>query len=110
MGLTVVACRKEEDPIPNPYDNPLNDPPPSGGGPDPFDPSSIQGLHQNIFSTKCASAGCHDGNFEPDFRSVESSYIRWCITEIRKREILWDLLTGLSRAIPLTHFCMNASR
>ena len=22
----------------------------------------------------CANSGCHDGNFEPDFRTVESSY------------------------------------
>lgn len=40
----------------------------------PVDPNSIQGLHKNIFKPTCANSGCHDGNFEPDFRSVESSY------------------------------------
>jgi hypothetical protein len=38
------------------------------------DPATIQGLHQRIFSVKCANPGCHDGTFEPDFRTVQSSY------------------------------------
>ncbi|MDA9774092.1 hypothetical protein N9B82_03970 [Saprospiraceae bacterium] len=38
------------------------------------DPNSIAGLYQNIFRPTCANVGCHDGNFEPDFRSIESSY------------------------------------
>ena len=36
--------------------------------------STFVGLHKHIFATKCALYGCHDGNFEPDFRTVESSY------------------------------------
>lgn len=40
----------------------------------PIDPNTIEGLHKNIFKPTCANSGCHDGNFEPDFRSVESSY------------------------------------
>jgi hypothetical protein len=40
----------------------------------PIDPNTIQGLHKNIFKPTCSNSGCHDGNFEPDFRSVESSY------------------------------------
>ena len=39
-----------------------------------IDPNTIQGLHKNIFKPTCANSGCHDGNFEPDFRSIESSY------------------------------------
>lgn len=35
---------------------------------------SIAGLHYHIFSKTCANSGCHDGNFEPDFRTIESSY------------------------------------
>jgi hypothetical protein len=31
-------------------------------------------LHAGLFKPTCANSGCHDGNFEPDFRTVESSY------------------------------------
>jgi hypothetical protein len=66
-----IACSKEELPE-NPYDrvdystsgNPLAEP----------DPNSIAGLHKNILFPKCANPGCHDGTFEPDFRTIESSY------------------------------------
>jgi hypothetical protein len=40
----------------------------------PPDPLSITGLHKNILSVKCNNPGCHDGTFEPDFRTVQSSY------------------------------------
>ena len=39
-----------------------------------LDPTSFDGLHANIFSKTCARSGCHDGTFEPDFRTIESSY------------------------------------
>ena len=38
------------------------------------DPTSFSALHNNIFSPTCANSGCHDGAFEPDFRTIESSY------------------------------------
>lgn len=40
----------------------------------PIDPNTIQGIYANVFSPVCANSGCHDGTFEPDFRSIESSY------------------------------------
>ncbi len=40
----------------------------------PLDSSSLPGLQQYVFSTKCAVSGCHDGSFEPDFRSLYSTY------------------------------------
>lgn len=39
-----------------------------------LDSSSMEGLHQNIFSLKCANPTCHDGSFEPDFRTAMSAY------------------------------------
>jgi len=36
--------------------------------------SHIVSLHQKVFSPTCANSGCHDGTFEPDFRTVESTY------------------------------------
>jgi hypothetical protein len=38
------------------------------------DPNTIQGIHRFIFAPTCANSGCHDGTFEPDFRTIESSY------------------------------------
>ena len=38
------------------------------------DPTSFSALHNNIFVPTCANSGCHDGTFEPDFRTIESSY------------------------------------
>ena len=71
--ITLVACKKSSK-SGNPYDNWDN----TNKGPvisdKPIDPNSIEGLHKNIFKPTCSNSGCHDGNFEPDFRSVESSY------------------------------------
>lgn len=39
-----------------------------------YDPYSIFSIHKDILKPTCANSGCHDGNFEPDFRTVESSY------------------------------------
>jgi len=68
----ISSCKKEEKE--NPYDL-IPDPTQNQVNPEPEpDPNSIQGLHRNIFAPTCANSGCHDGNFEPDFRTIESSY------------------------------------
>lgn len=38
------------------------------------DPNSLAGIHKNILQPRCAVPGCHDGNFEPDFRTPQSAY------------------------------------
>lgn len=69
------ACTKEK----------INETPEETTKPKPFtgtplptdtsiDPNSILGIHKNIISLKCNNPGCHDGTFEPDFRTVQSSY------------------------------------
>lgn len=65
----LVSCKEEEDPFPiytysNPIDTLFEAP----------DPNTIVGLHYNIFSKTCANVGCHDGTFNPDFRTISSSY------------------------------------
>ena len=42
--------------------------------PTEIDPASFLGIHQFILKTSCAEPGCHDGSFEPDFRTVQSAY------------------------------------
>lgn len=39
-----------------------------------LDPNSLLCIQKNIFQLKCANPGCHDGHFEPDFRTAQSSY------------------------------------
>jgi hypothetical protein len=70
--LMAFGCGKETPPPPNPFDaitDTLIDMPDL-----PPDSNRITGIHSFIFSQKCAVPGCHDGNFEPDFRTVQSSW------------------------------------
>lgn len=66
-----AGCTTDAD---NPFDNPDNLPPEDTTAFGDIDPKSFVGLHQNIFKPTCANSGCHDGTFEPDFRTIESSY------------------------------------
>lgn len=63
----------ELDPLPfNPYDTiTYND---SIIPPIPIDSNTFLGIHQYILAVKCAQPACHDGSFEPDYRTVFSSY------------------------------------
>lgn len=74
LPFLVVAllsqCSVEEDPTQNPFVD-GND---GSSTTDTVDPASLVGLHKYIFSVKCANPTCHDGSFEPDFRTVESTY------------------------------------
>jgi hypothetical protein len=65
-------CKKDE--TINPYDDPNLDPPTEDSVNYFTDPTAFSALHNNIFSPTCANSGCHDGTFEPDFRTVESAY------------------------------------
>ena len=65
-------CKKDE--TINPYDDPNLDPPTEDNVNYFTDPTAFSALHNNIFSPTCANSGCHDGTFEPDFRTIESAY------------------------------------
>ncbi len=67
----ISSCKKDSN---NPFDDPDNLPPEDTTGFTNIDPTSLVGLHQNIFKPTCANSGCHDGTFEPDFRTIESSF------------------------------------
>jgi hypothetical protein len=71
VAFLFVGCTKTEEEV-NPYDS--VDYGTTTETDSVLDPASIAGLHKNIFSKKCANPGCHDGTFEPDFRTVQSSY------------------------------------
>lgn len=69
--MLLHGCKKDDLP-PNPYDQ--VDYNTGGNTTDTLDPNTITGIHRNILLPKCAVPGCHDGVFEPDFRSVQSSF------------------------------------
>lgn len=78
LGITLLvvlfqSCWKEVNPEPeNPFKKVTYVTPPTPV--DTLDPSSFVALQKNIFFPRCANPGCHDGHFEPDFRTLESSY------------------------------------
>jgi hypothetical protein len=82
LVLGFSTCKKEIIEPDNPFDkiNYGNNNP----SVDTVNPASITGLHKNVFSPKCAVPGCHDGNFEPDFRSVQSTYSTLVYADITK--------------------------
>jgi hypothetical protein len=81
----LYACKKDE-PLPaNPYDNIDYDD--STANQLPLDSNSFQYVHTKVLAARCALPGCHDGNFEPDFRSVQSSYSTLVYHPITKNNI-----------------------
>lgn len=70
--LMVAAC-KDEGPLPH---NPYDDVDYGDGNTNTYvpDPDGIAGIYENILRKKCNLPGCHDGHFEPDFRSIQSSW------------------------------------
>ncbi len=58
----------------NPFDGYSSVDSSAGSGMDTIGLELFAGLYQQIFEPTCANSGCHDGTFEPDFRSISSSY------------------------------------
>jgi hypothetical protein len=70
VAISFHGCKKDPAPV-NPYDSVdygTND------SEVVLDQYSIAALHRDIFFPQCGKPGCHDGHFEPDFRTVESTY------------------------------------
>ncbi len=66
----IQACNSEPD---NPFDN-TEEPTGEDSTSLQLNPVSIEGIHESVFKPTCANSGCHDGTFEPDFRTIYSSY------------------------------------
>jgi hypothetical protein len=65
------ACKKSES------ENPYADIPPvviEQPDLENLEPGNFAWLHAKIFLPTCANSGCHDGTFEPEFRSINSAY------------------------------------
>ena len=68
LALLLPTCKKDENPyadltfpqsIPNPENLPQD---------------NFAWLHQKVFRPTCANPGCHDGCFEPEYRTIGSAY------------------------------------
>jgi hypothetical protein len=73
LGSFLMSCSKSKGPE-NPFDDPKNKPPITTNPVDSFGLDNFAGLQRDIFKKTCSNSGCHDGTFEPDFRTIESSY------------------------------------
>ncbi len=83
LAIFLVSCWKEVNPKPeNPYDQVKYVTPPIQT--DTLDPNSFVAIHRDILAPTCAQPGCHDGVFEPDFRSLESSYSTLVYAKVTK--------------------------
>lgn len=73
-GVVIVfhSCKKDE-PV-NPFDDPALQPPEAVPFVETLDPNGFAYLHKYIFKPTCANSGCHDGTFEPDYRTIYSAY------------------------------------
>ncbi|MFM9984087.1 MAG: hypothetical protein ACKVOK_02590 [Flavobacteriales bacterium] len=74
LGMAELqSCKKNTDPV-NPYANIVIPPPAYNPTVDDLPEGSFAWLHGKIFKPTCANSGCHDGTFEPEFRSISSAY------------------------------------
>ena len=71
--ICVLSSCIKEDTI-NPYNDPILDPPIQDTINYFTDSLAFSAIHSRVFAPYCANSGCHDGSFEPDFRTIESAY------------------------------------
>lgn len=72
MGLCLLfwQCKEDLKDIENPFDQNNN----HNNTNNESAPYSLSSIHDEILFPKCATPGCHDGSFEPNFSSLMSSY------------------------------------
>lgn len=70
-AILLWTCKKDS------VENPYSDIPPvviQQPDLENLEPGNFAWLHAKIFLPTCANSGCHDGTFEPEFRSINSAY------------------------------------
>jgi hypothetical protein len=89
LMLFIHSCTKREkdntgEPH-NPYDDIHRDDTTSYGI--PVDSLTITYLHKKVLAPRCALPGCHDGHFEPDYRTPQSSFSTLAYAPIIKNNL-----------------------
>ncbi|MBC8265573.1 MAG: hypothetical protein H8E84_01270 [Flavobacteriales bacterium] len=87
ITLFLVNCTEDDLPI-NPYDAVNYDD--NTIVVDTLSATSFVRLHKEVLAPSCNVLGCHDGTFEPDFRTVESSYNTMVYHSIVKNNLAED--------------------
>ena len=82
--VIMYSCKKETPVTTNPY-NGVNRTD-TGGNKILVDTMTITYVHQKVLSTRCALNGCHDGHFEPDYRTPQSAYATLVYAPIVKND------------------------
>ena len=100
MSFVLINCTEDDFPI-NPYDG--IDYGNSTLVIDTVSSTSFVKLHRDVLGPSCNVMGCHEGSFEPDFRTVESAYNTLVYHTIIKNNLAEDFTyrvvpgdTGLS--------------
>lgn len=89
IALSLVQACKKDTPLPhNPYDDITRDD--TTANEIPVDSLTITYVHTKLLLSKCALPGCHVGNFEPDFRTPQSSYSTLVYAPIVKNNAAGD--------------------
>ena len=92
MGILILvwsiamlnSCKKEAPAPANPYNSiNRND---TTSNAITADSLTITYLHQKVLSTRCALNGCHEGHFEPDFRTPMSAFASLVFAPITKND------------------------
>lgn len=82
LAVVFHACNEEIELPPNPYDQVDYETPPVPV--DTLNPISLVAIHRDILHPRCAVPGCHDGHFEPDFRTPQSAYSTTVYAKVKK--------------------------
>lgn len=83
-----AACKRDLVEPDNPFDKIKGKTPTSPA--DTLQKFSFARIHRDILQPKCAVPGCHDGNFEPDFRTVSGAYSTLVYADIVKNNATED--------------------
>tara|TARA_B110000285_G_scaffold230399_1_gene296934 strand:+ start:120 stop:1064 length:945 start_codon:yes stop_codon:yes gene_type:complete len=71
LGCLLLQCKTDSPP--NPYDD-VEEIIVDLDATAPIPEGSFAWLHDRIFQPTCANSGCHDGSFEPDYRTIGSTW------------------------------------
>lgn len=99
LFIVMTGCKKDTIDSENPYLNQkeLDEHDRVLGDTVDLDTFSIQWIQKHVFGPTCANSGCHDGLFEPDFRTASGAYN----TLINRPPIKQDALDPLpARVVP----------
>lgn len=70
--LFALSCKKNN--VENPYDSLVYDSTTTTAPTAALEEGNFAWLHEKIFKPTCANSGCHDGTFEPEFRTIGAAY------------------------------------